>query len=153
MIFGNVICCVLFFLLCGVVIIFVYIDSVLYEFFLIIGVCEDVMNIVLNIKEIVFKVYFEGIKCMVFQKIGFGVVCVGDIEIGFEIEVLNFEYVICNFDDGVFIYMEFIVDIGKGYVFVDCNCFEDVLIGFIFVDVFYSLVCKVFYKVENICEG
>ena len=49
--------------------------------------------------------------------------------------------------------MELNVAIGKGYVLVDRNRFEDVLIGLIFVDSLFSLVKKVSYKVENICEG
>lgn len=38
-----------------------------------------------------------------------------------DVEVFNFGYVLCMLDEGVDICMEFIVNNGKGYVFVDCN--------------------------------
>lgn len=95
----------------------------------------------------------EGFKCMIVCKQGLGVVIVGDIQIVGDVEVFNLDFVFCIFDEGFEMCMEFMVNMGKGYYFLDCNCLEDVLIGLILVDSLYFLVKKVFYKVENICEG
>lgn len=95
----------------------------------------------------------EGLKCLIVQVKGFGVVIGVDILELVGIEILNKDYVICYFDDGVDLYMELIVNIGKGYVLVDKNKLEDVLIGLIVIDVIYLLVKKVLYDVQLICEG
>jgi DNA-directed RNA polymerase subunit alpha len=150
---GNALRRVLLSSLQGAAIKTVQIDGVLHEFSSIPGVREDVTNIILNIKEIALRVHSEGVKRMVLKKEGGGPARAKDIEVGSDVEILNPEHVICTLDEGASIRMEFIADMGKGYVPADRNRPEDAPIGLVPVDSLYSPVKKVSYKVENTREG
>ena len=150
---GNALRRVLLSSLQGAAIKTVQIDGVLHEFSSIPGVREDVTNIILNIKEIALRVHSEGVKRMVLKKEGGGPARAKDIEAGSDVEILNPEHVICTLDEGASIRMEFIADMGKGYVPAERNRPEDAPIGLIMVDSLYSPVKKVSYKVENTREG
>ena len=150
---GNALRRVLLSSLQGAAIKTVQIDGVLHEFSSIPGVREDVTNIILNIKEIALRVHSEGVKRMVLKKEGGGPARAKDIEVGSDVEILNPDHVICTLDEGASIRMEFIVDMGKGYVPADRNRPEDAPIGLVPVDSLYSPVKKVSYKVENTREG
>ena len=65
------------------------IDGVLHEFSSISGVREDVIDIALNIKKIIFGADFNGSKILTLEKIGPGVVTAGDISLADDIEVMN----------------------------------------------------------------
>ncbi len=150
---GNALRRVLLSSLQGAAIKSVQIDGVLHEFSSVPGVREDVTNIILNIKEIALRIHSEGVKRMVLKKEGAGPVKAGDIEGSSDVEVLNPEHVICHLDHGASIRMEFMADMGKGYVPSERNRPEDAAIGLIPVDSLYSPVKKVSYKVENTREG
>ena len=150
---GNALRRVLLSSLQGAAIKTVQIDGVLHEFSSIPGVREDVTNIILNIKEIALRVHSEGAKRMVLKKEGGGPAQAKDIEVGSDVEILNPDHVICTLDEGASIRMEFIADMGKGYVPADRNRPEDAPIGLVPVDSLYSPVKKVSYKVENTREG
>ncbi|MES0402964.1 MAG: DNA-directed RNA polymerase subunit alpha [Hyphomicrobium sp.] len=150
---GNALRRVLLSSLQGAAIKTVQIDGVLHEFSSIPGVREDVTNIILNIKEIALRVHSEGAKRMVLKKEGGGQARAKDIEVGSDVEILNPDHVICTLDEGASIRMEFIADMGKGYVPADRNRPEDAPIGLVPVDSLYSPVKKVSYKVENTREG
>lgn len=150
---GNALRRVLLSSLQGAAIKSVQIDGVLHEFSSIPGVREDVTNIILNIKEIALRVHSEGAKRMVLKKEGGGPARAKDIEVGSDVEILNPEHVICTLDEGASIRMEFMADMGKGYVPADRNRPEDAPIGLVPVDSLYSPVKKVSYKVENTREG
>jgi DNA-directed RNA polymerase subunit alpha len=150
---GNALRRVLLSSLQGAAIKSVQIDGVLHEFSSIPGVREDVTNIILNIKEIALRVHSEGVKRMVLKKEGGGPARAKDIEVGSDVEILNPEHVICTLDEGASIRMEFMADMGKGYVPADRNRPEDAPIGLVPVDSLYSPVKKVSYKVENTREG
>jgi len=129
------------------------IDGVLHEFSSIAGVREDVTDIILNIKEIAFRMQGEGPKRLVLKKEGPGTVTAGDIQLTGDIEVLNPQHQICTLDQGAEIRIEFTVNTGKGYVSADRNRPEDAPIGLIPVDSLYSPVKRVSYRVENTREG
>jgi DNA-directed RNA polymerase subunit alpha len=131
----------------------VHIDGVQNEFSSIAGVREDVTDIVLNIKEIAFRMEGEGPKRLVLRKEGPGTVTAGDIQLTGDIQVLNPAHMICTLDEGAEIRMEFAVTTGKGYVAAERNRPEDAPIGLIPVDSIYSPVKRVSYKVENTREG
>lgn len=150
---GNALRRVLLSSLQGAAIKTVQIDGVLHEFSSIPGVREDVTNIILNIKEIALRVHSEGVKRMVLKKEGGGPARAKDIEVGSDVEILNPDHVICTLDEGASIRMEFMADMGKGYVPADRNRPEDAPIGLVPVDSLYSPVKKVSYKVENTREG
>ncbi len=150
---GNALRRVLLSSLQGAAIKNVQIDGVLHEFSSIPGVREDVTNIVLNIKEIALRLHSEGAKRMVLKKEGPGAATAGDIEAGSDVDILNPEHVICHLDEGASIRMEFVADMGKGYVVAERNRPEDAPIGLIPIDSLYSPVKKVSYKVEHTREG
>src|ERR1700685_4481 len=127
----------------------VHIDGVLHEFSSIAGVREDVTDIVLNIKDIAIKMQGDGPKRMVVKKQGPGTVTASDIQTVGDVVVLNPDLVLCTLDEGAEIRMEFTVNTGKGYVPAERNRPEDAPIGLIPVDMLYSPVRKVFYKVEH----
>jgi len=150
---GNALRRVLLSSLRGAAIRSVQIDGVLHEFSSISGVREDVMDIILNIKEIAIRMNGDGVKRLVLRKEGPGVVTAADIQTVNDVEILNPDHIICTLDEGAEIRMEFTVGQGKGYVPAEQNRDEDAIIGLIPVDSLYSPVRKVSYKVENAREG
>ena len=150
---GNALRRVLLSSLQGAAINSVHIDGVLHEFSSIPGVREDVTDMVLNIKDIAFKMQSDTPKRMVLKKQGPGTVVAGDIEVTGDIQVLNPKHVICTRDEGAEIRMEFTVSAGKGYVPADRNRSEDAPIGLIPIDSLYSPVKKVSYRIEPTREG
>ena len=150
---GNALRRVLLSSLQGAAVSSVQIDGVLHEFSSIAGVREDVTDIILNIKEIAFRMQGEGPKRLVLKKEGPGTVTAGDIQLTGDIEVLNPQHPICTLDQGAEIRIEFTVNTGKGYVSADRNRPEDAPIGLIPVDSLYSPVKRVSYRVENTREG
>jgi DNA-directed RNA polymerase subunit alpha len=129
------------------------VDGVLHEFSSIPGVREDVVDIVLNIKDIAVKMQGEGLKRVVLKKRGPGTVTAGDIQTTGDMAILNPHLAICTLDEGADLRMEFTVQSGKGYVPADRNRAEDAPIGLMSIDSLFSPVRKVSYRVENTREG
>jgi DNA-directed RNA polymerase subunit alpha len=150
---GNSLRRVLLSSLQGAAITSIHIDGVLHEFSSIPGVREDVVDIVLNVKDIAIKMQGEGVKRLVLKKRGPGAVTAGDIQTTGDIQVLNPSHAICTLDDGADIRMEFTVASGKGYVPAERNRAEDQPIGLMPIDSLFSPVKKVSYKIENTREG
>ena len=150
---GNSLRRVLLSSLQGAAVTAVQIDGVVHEFSSLEGVREDVVDIVLNIKQLALRMHAEGPKRMTLKATGPGVVTAGQIEVPSDIEVLNPDHVLCTLDDGATVRMEFTVNNGKGYVPAERNRSEDAPIGLIPVDSLYSPVRKVSYRVENTREG
>ncbi len=150
---GNALRRVLLSSLQGAAITSIHIDGVLHEFSSIPGVREDVTDIVLNMKDVVFRVHGEGPKRVRVHKTGPGTVVAGDIEETADVEVVNKDHPICTLDEDVELRMELTVNTGKGYVPADQNRPADAPIGLIQVDSLYSPVRRVSYHVENTREG
>ncbi|MDO9245996.1 MAG: DNA-directed RNA polymerase subunit alpha, partial [Phenylobacterium sp.] len=150
---GNSLRRVLLSSLQGAAVTAVQIDGVVHEFSSLEGVREDVVDIVLNIKQLALRMHAEGPKRMTLRATGPGVVTAGQIEAGSDIEILNPDHVLCTLDDGAQVRMEFTVHNGKGYVPADQNRPEDAPIGLIAVDSLYSPVKRVAYRVEPTRQG
>ena len=150
---GNALRRVLLSSLQGVAIFGIKIDGVLHEFSSINGVREDVTDIVLNVKKIIFKADFSGIKRLTLEKSGPGVVTAGDITLTDDIEVMNPDQVLCTLDENASIRFELSIKTGNGYVPAEQNRDEDSPIGFIPVDSLFSPIINVAYNVENAREG
>ncbi len=123
--------------------------GVRHEFSTIPGVKEDVTEIVLNIKDVAFKVQSSdpSFKTKVsINKQGPCVITAGDIELTGEVEVLNPESYICTVDEGGVLDMEITVGKGRGYKGAENNKTDE--IDYIPVDSKYSPVKKVSYTVE-----
>ena len=150
---GNSLRRVLLSSLQGAAITSIHVDGVLHEFSSIPGVREDVVDIVLNVKDIAVKMQGEGVKRLILKRRGPGVVTAGDIQTTGDIQILNPQLVICTLDEGADIRFEFTVTTGKGYVPADRNRAEDSPIGLMPIDSMFSPVKKVSYRVENTREG
>jgi DNA-directed RNA polymerase subunit alpha len=150
---GNSLRRVLLSSLQGAAVTAVQIDGAVHEFSSLEGVREDVVDIVLNIKQLALRMHSEGPRRMTLRATGPGPVTAGLIDTGSEIEVLNPDHVLCTLDDGATVRMEFTVQNGKGYVPSEQNRPEDAPIGLIAVDSLYSPVKRVAYRVEPTRQG
>jgi len=150
---GNALRRVLMSSLQGAAITSVQIDNVLHEFSSVAGVREDVTDIVLNLKGVAIRMMIEGPKRLSVSAQGPSVVTAGDISETADIEILNKDHVICHLDEGASLYMELMVNTGKGYVPAEKNKPDDAPIGLIPIDAIYSPVRKVSYDVQPTREG
>src|SRR5215469_5110461 len=150
---GNALRRVLLSSLQGAAVTSVQIDGVVHEFSSMEGVREDVVDIVLNIKQLALRMHNEGPKRMTLRAQGPGPVTAGQIDVPSDIEILNPNHVLLTLDEGASVRMELTVQNGKGYVPADRNRPEDAPIGLIAVDALYSPVKRVAYRVEPTRQG
>jgi len=132
----------------GAAITAVKIDGVLHEFSPIPGVVEDATDIILNLKQIPFKMHSEQSRTLYLRVEKPGVVRAKDIEVDQSIEILEPEAHIATVSEGGKLHMELRMKRGRGYVSADKNFDEDLGIGWIPVDSVHSPVKKVNYLVE-----
>ena len=150
---GNSLRRVLLSSLQGAAVTSIQIDGVVHEFSSLEGVREDVVDIVLNIKQLALRMHAEGPKRMTLKATGPGAVTAGQIETSSDIEILNPKHVLLTLDEGASVRIEFTVENGKGYVPSEKNRPEDAPIGLIAVDALYSPVKRVAYRVEPTRQG
>jgi DNA-directed RNA polymerase subunit alpha len=150
---GNALRRVLLSSIQGTAVTAIQIDGVLHEFSSINGVREDVTDIVLNVKSLSLKLNTNGPKKLVLDTKGPGEITAKMINPNPDIEILNPDQVICNLDENTKIYMELVVNTGKGYVSADKNREKDSPLGLIPIDSVYSPVKRVSYNVSNTREG
>ncbi len=131
----------------------VRIDGVLHEFSTIPGVVEDTVDIILNLKKLVIKMYTDEPKVLRLDREGEGEVVAGDIEHDAEVEILNPDLHIAHLAEGGRLAMEMTVEKGRGYVPAERNKKPNQSIGVIPVDSIFSPVRKVNYTVENTRVG
>ena len=150
---GNALRRVLLSSIQGTAVTAIQIDGVLHEFSSINGVREDVTDIVLNVKSLSLKLNSNGPKKLILDAKGPGEITAKMINSNPDIEILNPDQVICNLDENTKIYMELVVNTGKGYVSADKNREKDSPLGLIPIDSVYSPVKRVSYNVSNTREG
>src|SRR5580658_7547822 len=126
----------------------VRIEGVLHEFQSISGVVEDATDIILNLKQIPFKLNGDGPKAMYLRADAAGVITSGMIEADSDVEILDKDVYICTVSEGGKIDMEMRLKRGRGYISADKNFDADLGLGFIPVDSVHSPVRKVNYLVE-----
>lgn len=150
---GNAIRRILLSSLQGAAITNVKMEGVLHEFSTVPGVIEDVTDIILNLKEVRFKMHGEGTRHLVIEKSGEGSVTAGDIGGDAHVEVLNPDLTICTLAKDAKLRMELVVKQGKGYVAADRNMEEGQPIGMVPIDAIFSPVRKVSYVVTQARVG
>jgi DNA-directed RNA polymerase subunit alpha len=126
----------------------VKIEGVLHEFQSITGVVEDATDIILNLKQIPFKLNGEGPKALYLRADQPGVVTSGMIEADGDVEILDKDVYVATVSEGGKLDMEMRLKRGRGYVSADKNFDSDLGIGFIPVDSVHSPVRKVNYAVD-----
>jgi DNA-directed RNA polymerase subunit alpha len=130
----------------------VTIAGVLHEYSSIDGVQEDVVNILLNLKGVVFKLHNRDEVTLSLRKDGEGVVTAADIQTPHDVEIINPDHVIANLSQGGKLDMQIKVEKGRGYVPGTLRRYADEptkSIGRIVLDASFSPVKRVSYAVEN----
>jgi DNA-directed RNA polymerase subunit alpha len=130
------------------------IDGVQHEFTTVEGVYEDVTDIVLNVKGLVFRSMGTGAEAEASISVdGPMTVTAGDFDIPAEFEIVNPEHVICTLSEGAHLTMRMRIGMGRGYVSNEDNERESDPIGVIHVDSLYSPVRRCAKVVENFRVG
>ena len=149
---GNAIRRVLLSSMVGYAVTEVTIAGVLHEYSSIDGVQEDVVNILLNLKGVVFKLHNRDEVTLSLRKEGEGPVVASDIQTPHDVEIVNPEHVIANLSHGGKIDIQLKVEQGRGYVPGTVRRYGDEpnkSIGRIVLDASFSPVKRVSYSVEN----
>lgn len=130
----------------------IQIEGVQHEFSTIEGVVEDVVDIILNIKQIVVRM--EGIdeQTLYLSAKGAGEVKAGDLKVPAGVEIVNSDLVIATLSSSGRLEMEMTVAPGVGYRTAESNKGSG-SIGLIPIDSIFSPVRKVAYSVENTQVG
>ena len=130
----------------------VTIAGVLHEYSTLDGVAEDVVQIMLNLKGVVFRLHSRDEVTLVLRKEGEGPVTAADIQTPHDVELVNPEHIIANLAQGGKIDMQIKVEKGRGYVPGTLRRYADEptkAIGRIVLDASFSPVRRVSYAVEN----
>lgn len=131
----------------------VRIEGVMHEFTTIKGIKEDVVDILLNIKKLRFKMQGDDTKIVTVNAKGPAVVTGADIKTDAGIEVLNRENHIAIVAKEASLNMEMYIKKGKGYITADLNKDEDMPIDAIAIDSVFSPIKKVNFWVEKARVG
>jgi len=150
---GNSLRRVLLASLQGAAITAVKMEGALHEFTTIPDVMEDVTDIVLNLKEIVFRAESPRTYTVRLEKEGPGPVLAGDIQVVDGLKVLNPEHSIATLDKKGPLSMELTVGVGRGYVPAERNKTATMPIGTIPIDALFSPVRKVNFTVQSARVG
>ena len=138
----------------GVSIITIKIDGVDHEFSIMKGIKEDVINIILNLKKVRFKVVNDEEQIVTLKIKGIKDVTAGDIKVPGQVEVLNSEQHIASITDkATELSIEMKIQKGLGFVPKEEIQKDKVEIGTIAMDAIFTPVRRVNYEVENMRVG
>jgi DNA-directed RNA polymerase subunit alpha len=129
------------------------VEGATHEFTTVNGVKEDVVDIMLNLKGIRFRLYGDEAQQVRITKQGKGPVTAKDIQVNADVEVVNPEHVIATLDDdkSKFV-MDLVVETGRGYRTVEEGTAKKAT-DYVALDAVFSPVLRVRYKVENTRVG
>ena len=136
----------------GAAITHVKIEGALHEFTSLPSVVEDVTDIVLNLKETLFKVEADKTYTVRLDKTGEGIVTAGDITLVDGVTILNPQHRICTLGKDGRISMELTIATGRGYAPAERHS-SNLEVGVIAVDALYSPIQKVNFTVTNARVG
>ena len=150
---GNSLRRVLLSSLPGVAVTSIKIDGVLHEFSTIEGVKEDVTEIILNLKELCCRLHSDGAKKITVDAKGPCEVTARDIIADADVEIVNPDLQIATLGENAKLYMEIMLDHGRGYVSAERNKKPGMPIGQISVDSIFTPITKVNFHVDNTRVG
>ncbi|MEK7274207.1 MAG: DNA-directed RNA polymerase subunit alpha [Candidatus Desantisbacteria bacterium] len=131
----------------------VKIEGVLHEFSTLTGMKEDIMDLLMNLKQLCLKIH-DGSSHHIFLNVeGERDVVAGDIECPSGVEVVNKDLHLATLDTDGRLIMDIEVNNGYGYVLASENKRDDLPVGTIAIDSFFSPVVKVAYNVEVVRVG
>lgn len=139
--------------LTGAAVTAVKIQGVYHEFSTIPGVLEDTTEMILNIKELLLRMYVERLKQLVLQASGPGEVFARDIMSDADIEILNPDLHIATLNKEATLEITMDVQLGRGYVPAERHAMEIVDPQVIPIDAVFSPIRKVAFHVENTRVG
>ncbi len=129
------------------------IEGITHEFTAVAGVKEDVVDIMLNLKGVRFRVYGNEIQNLRITKTGKGVVTAKDIQTNADVEIVNPEHVIATIDDAKGkLVVDLAIEVGRGYRTIEEGTAKKAS-DMIAVDSIFSPVLRVRYKVEKTRVG
>jgi DNA-directed RNA polymerase subunit alpha len=131
----------------------VRIEGVSHEFSTIPGVKEDVVDIILNVKDLKFKLERDEPMELEITKQGPGEVTAADIELKSDIEVVDEDAYIASVSEGGTLEMRLTVERGQGYVRAEQNKSDADPIGVMAIDSIFSPVQRVNYTVSETRAG
>jgi len=138
----------------GTAVRWIKIENVLHEFSTVPGVKEDVIEIILNLKELFAKIHSdEDVKILRIEANTAGEITAGDIIADADVEILNTDLHICTLEENSRLYMEIALGQGRGYVTAENNKEVGLPIGIIPVDSIYTPVRKVNFTVDKTRVG
>ena len=138
----------------GAAIVAFRIEGTTHEFTTVAGVKEDVVDIMLNIKNIRLKSFSDEPVEVRLEKKGAGPVTAADIKTTADIEIVNPDQIICNIDDPKkSIIIDFVVESGRGYQTIETSSRNRIHSDMIAVDAIFSPVLRVRYKIEGTRVG
>lgn len=132
----------------GAAITAVKIEGAEHEFASLAGVVEDATDIILNLKQVPFKLHGNGPKTLTIQKDTAGEVTSADIQADSDVEILDPDVYIANISEGGSLAVEMRLKHGRGYVPAERNADDDLSIGYIPIDSVHTPIKKVNYNVE-----
>ncbi|PSN19985.1 DNA-directed RNA polymerase subunit alpha [filamentous cyanobacterium CCP5] len=147
---GNALRRVLLSNLEGVAVTAVRIAGATHEFSTVPGVREDVLDILLNMKEIVLCSYSPQPQIGRLLVQGPTTVTAGHFDLPSEVDIINPEQYVATVSDGYTLEMEFRIESGKGYRAVDRNRDEATALDFMQIDSVFMPVRRVNYSVEDV---
>jgi DNA-directed RNA polymerase subunit alpha len=149
---GNALRRILLSSMSGSAIVEVEIDGVLHEYSSIEGVQEDVIEILLNLKDVAIVLHDKDEVTLTLKKKGKGVVTAGDIQVDNSTEIMNPEHVIANITGKAELNMQLHVVSGRGYQPANTRANDEEetsAIGRLQLDATFSPVRRVSYVVDS----
>jgi DNA-directed RNA polymerase subunit alpha len=137
----------------GVAVTSVKVDGALHEFTTLPGVKEDLVEIILNLKELALVMSGDEPKIITINAQGPGRVTAGDIIVDADVEIKNPEHHIATLNNDARLFMEITIEKGRGYVPAERNKHAGQPIGIIPVDSIFTPIRRVNYNVENTRVG
>lgn len=137
----------------GVGITKIKIENISHEFSTVDGLKEDVLELIANLKSIVFKLQGEGPAVLKLKKSTPGEIKALDIKVPAEVEIINPDAYIGTLTDKGKINIEMVLEKNKGYRSSEENISENEAIGVIPLDTIFSPIRRVSFKVENTRVG
>ena len=137
----------------GAAITSIKIDGAMHEFTTVDGVVEDVTDIILNLKKVLFKAHSREPQMLLLSANKEGEVLASDIELNHNVELVNPKQHICTLDKKKKLEMELEVKVGRGFCPGDENKKPNQAIGVIAIDSLFSPVTRVRYAVESARVG
>jgi len=150
---GNALRRVLLSSLPGAAVTSIHIEGIQHEFTTVPGVVEDVTEIILNLKQLSFKMYTEQPKTVILDVRGPMDLKAGDIPLDDEMEMFDSQLHVATLNDDAHLQMTITMEKGRGYVSAEKNKAANMPIGVIPIDSIFTPIRRVNYMIEDTRVG